>query len=221
MDLTIILDPLSALIVVGGTLLAVLLRCGWAGTRAMAVAVAQLAGRKFDSEKMRADLAAQIREIDAEGLLRAEPHRFGDGEFDDLADALIHRRSIQALYDEHERHRQRRQAHTGAAVAALNSMAELAPVLGLVGTLLSLSTLSVGGVSNADYAQAIGTAVITTLYGLLLANFVASPLSAMVQRRAEAEEAERQRLLDWLAENVSRATPRMPGAPAEAVRGAA
>lgn len=216
MELTNLLDLPSAAIVIGGTLAATLLRCGWGATRDMLKVVVQLLGRPFDSDRVRAELAAQIQRIDIDGLLRAEPHRFDDGEFDDMADVLIARRSIQAVYDEHEKHRVRRLATTQSAADVLGHAAELAPVLGLAGTLLSLSGLATGGVANADYAQAIGFAIVTTLYGLLLANFLFNPLSAAVQRRAQAEEAERQRLLDWLAAHVARSASGKPGAPARA-----
>lgn len=206
MDFMQLLDPLSAAIVFGGTLAATLLRCGWRDTRAALQALAQLPGRPFDSDRVRAELAAQVREIGEDGILRAEPHSFGDGEFDELSEALIHHRSIAALHDEHARHRRRRQAVAETAARVLGEAAELAPVLGLAGTLVALGGFSAAG--DADYARSIGTAVITTLYGLVLANFVFGPLAGAIARRARAEESERQELIDWLAAAVERSIPR-------------
>jgi chemotaxis protein MotA len=201
-------DPLSAAIVFGGTALATLLRSGWRDTRAAVHAVVSLLSPAFDSAKVRAKLAVQIQEIGEDGLIRAEPHRFGDGEFDDLSEALVRHRSIQALYDEHERHRGRRIALAGAADRALSEAAELAPVLGLAGTLISLGGLSTAAAADGDYARAIGVAVTTTLYGLIGANFIFAPLAAIIERRARAEERARQELLEWLAAAIERATPR-------------
>lgn len=205
-DIMQLLDPLSAAIVLGGTLAATLLRCGWRDAGATLRALAQFPGRPFDSGRVRAELAAQVREIGEDGILRAEPHRFGDGEFDELSEALIRHRSIKALHEEHARHRERRQTAAGSAVRVLNEAAELAPVLGLAGTLVALGGFSAA--ADADYARSIGTAVITTLYGLVLANFVFAPLAAAVARRARIEERERQELIDWLAAAVERAIPR-------------
>ncbi len=209
MDLTHLFDPLSIAVVFGGTLLATLLRSGWRDTREALHGLAQLAGRPFDADRLRAELAAQITEINRDGLLRAQPHHFGDGALDAMADALIRRRSIQALHDEHDRHRLSRAASTQAAASVLNCAGELAPVLGLAGTLLSLGSLA-GGTGGAGFAPAIGMAVLTTLYGLVLANFIAFPLSAAIQRRARNEEQQRGQLLEWLAANVSDAAPRLP-----------
>ncbi len=201
-----LLDPLSATIVLGGTLAATLLRCGWRDIRAALRVLAQLPSKPFDSRLIRAELAAQAREIGEDGILRAEPHSFGDGEFDELSDALIRHRSIRALHDEHARHRRRRQAIAETAIRVLGEAAELSPVLGLAGTLVALGGVSAAG--EVDYAQSIATAVITTLYGLVFANFLFAPLAGAVARRARAEEQERQELLDWLAKAVERSIAR-------------
>lgn len=201
-----LLDPLSAAIVLGGTLAATLLRCGWRDLRAALQVLAQLPSRRFDSSRVRTELAAQVREIGEVGILRAEPHSFGDGEFDDLSDALIRHRSIQALHEEHARHRGRRQQVAETAIRVLGEAAELSPVLGLAGTLVALGGVSAAG--EVNYAQSIATAVITTLYGLLFANFLFAPLVGAIARRARAEESERQELLDWLAQAVERSIPR-------------
>ncbi|RXZ66609.1 MotA/TolQ/ExbB proton channel family protein [Pelagerythrobacter rhizovicinus] len=200
-----LLDPLSAAIVLGGTLAATLLRCGWRDARVALHALAQLPSRPFDSARVRAELAAQVQEIGEDGILRAEPHSFGDGEFDDLSEALIRHRSIKALHDEHARHRARRQGAADTATRVLGEAAELAPVLGLAGTLVALGGFAAA--ADADYARSIGTAVITTLYGLVLANFVFAPLATALTRRARAEERERQELIDWLAAAVERSIP--------------
>lgn len=205
MDFMQLLDPVAAAIVLGGTLAATLLRCGWRDARAALVALAQLPSRPFDSKHVRTELAAQVRAIGEDGILRAEPRQFGDGEFDDLSDALIRHRSIKALHAKHARHRGRRQRVADTATRVLGEAAELAPVLGLAGTLVALGGFSTAG--DTDYARSIGTAVITTLYGLVLANFVFGPLAGAVGRRARAEETERQELLEWLAAAVERSIP--------------
>jgi flagellar motor component MotA len=40
--------------------------------------------------------------------------------------------------------------------------------------------------------------VVTTLYGLLAAHLLFYPFAQLVERRGEQEEAERERLVDWL-----------------------
>ena len=150
-------------------------------------------------------MAIQLREIQQDGLLRAQPHHFGDSEFDEATGALIERRSVSALIAAHERHKALRMDASTRAASTLAQASELAPVFGLAGTLISLSQLPVEGIAKGAFAGAIGMAVLTTLYGLLLANLVLAPLARVVERAAAAEEKERQNIVDWLAGHLSAA----------------
>jgi chemotaxis protein MotA len=150
----------------------------------------------------------QVQEIRQDGLLRAQPHHFADSEFDEATGALIGRRSVGALLAAHEAHKRRRLDASNRAVRTLAQAAELAPVFGLAGTLVSLSQLPADGLARGEFAGAIGMAVTTTLYGLLLANLMLAPLARIVERAAQAEERARQDIVDWLAGQVASAMPR-------------
>ena len=131
-------DPTTIAIVLGGTLLGTLLRCGAGACGGALVAVVGLAKRPFDAERARAEMAVQIQDITRDGLLRANPHHFGDAELDAATDALFGRRSTSALLATHAAWQEARIAVADAAVRTLEQAAELAPVAGLAGTLISL-----------------------------------------------------------------------------------
>lgn len=220
MNLMTLADGPSALIVGGGTVLATVLRCGWQDCRTTLRKLAQLRHVAFDAAATRAELAVQVQEIQQDGLLRAHSHHTGDSEFDEATDALIDRRSIAALLEAHEAHKARRVAQSERAVRTLAQASELAPVFGLAGTLVSLSQLPADGLARGAFAGAISMAVITTLYGLLAANLLFAPLARIVERKALAEEAERQTVIDWLAGQLAEACAphRLPAvAPAQVV----
>ena len=208
-----LLDSTSAAIVFGGTLLATLLRCGLHDCLVALRCVGCTMRPRFNAARTRAELALQIQDIHREGLLRTEPRHSGDREFDEMSDALIEYRTVGVLLDTHRTHRQTRLMLGRTATDTLNQAAELGPVLGLAGTLIALSQLSVSAGSGATLSSNIPTAITTTLYGLVAANLVFAPLARLIERRANAEEAERQKLLDWLAnelarEGVRQGTPR-------------
>lgn len=207
MNLINLIDGPSALIVLGGTLLSTVLRAGWSDCTITLTKLAQLGSNTFDAKAARAELGRQIQEIQKDGLYRANPHRFGDAEFDEATEALIHRRSVPALLAAHEAHKARRLGEAERAVRTLAQAAELAPVFGLAGTLISLSQLPAEGIARGALTGAISMAVITTLYGLLSANLVLAPLARMVERKAQAEEAERQTMIDWLAQQIAKDMP--------------
>lgn len=207
MDIASFFDGTSATIVFGGTFAATVLRCGFRDCLTTLSVLGTLNQRSFDADKVRAELAIQVQEIHAAGILRSSPHEMGDNEFDEVSGSLIQRRSVPALLRTHGEHKARRLARSNTAVRTLAQSCELAPVFGLAGTLYSLAALPRTGITGADYASTISMAVLTTLYGLLLANLVLGPLACIVDRRATAEEAERQSVLDWLADQVSAIVP--------------
>lgn len=203
MDLVSYADAISAAIVLGGTLLATVLRCGFGDCVAALRALAAITAPRFDGEKMRSRLAVQVQDIRKNGLIGATPRRCDDPEFDEATDVLIGHRSLDALLAAHATHGARRQARTARAVGALAQAAELAPVFGLAGTLISLGKLPADGLDRGSYMAAIAMAVHATLYGLIAANLMLAPLARLVERRADREETERQQLVDWLAQALA------------------
>lgn len=207
MNLLNLVDGPSALIVLGGTTLATVLRCGLADCGITLAKLGQLRRPGFDAAATRAELAVQVQQIRQDGLVRAQPRHMGDAELDEATDALIGSRSLGALLDRHEAHKARRLAQSERAVRTLAQAAELAPVFGLAGTLVSLSQLPVDGLARGAFTGAIGMAVVTTLYGLLTANLLLAPLARVVERAAMAEEAARQEVIEWLAVQVAGSIP--------------
>lgn len=202
-----LIDPRSVAIVLGGTLLATILRAGREDLGQTVRALAALFRPRFSVDQAKADLAGQVAAIRQDGILRAKPRSIGDSEFDDATDAMIRSRSLDALIDRHHAYRKQRQSVSNAAIRTLAQASELGPVFGMVGTLVSLSSLPSDGLAPGALNGAISMAVTTTLYGLLLANLVLAPLARAVERRALAEERGRQQVIDWLSQQIEPALP--------------
>lgn len=202
-----LLDPASALIVVGGTLLATVLRCGTGDCLTAVAALGNLLHRPFDPERARADMAVQVQEIRRDGVIRSRPAPTGDAEFDEATAMLIGSRSLGALQLAHAAHKRRRIETSQRAVRTFIQAADLAPVFGLAGTLIALNQLPPLDQPEADFSAAISMAVLTTLYGLLLGNLLFTPLARVLARRAADEERDRQAVIDWLEGQVADALP--------------
>lgn len=219
MDMAHMLDPVAAMIVVGGTLGATALRSGVADCRAALGALGTLLRPRFRGDTVRGNLAPLVAQADREGLLRASPRPCGDGTIDQAVAALIQTRSLATFVARDDAAREARVASAIRAVRTLALGAELAPVFGLAGTLVSLSQLPSDGLARGAFMGAISLAVLTTLYGLLLGNIVLAPLARAVERRVEAEEAARREITDWLIAKLGPACPPAPAsAPAQARR---
>lgn len=209
MDAVHVFDPLAATIVFGGTLLATALRAGRGDTRLTLAAVAALARRGCDAERLRQELAPLASDIARDGVFRTRPRATGDAELDAGIRAMVEGHSASLLLMHHSAARKARLARASRAALTLAQAADLAPVFGLAGTLVSLMGLGAHGVARATLLNAISMAVLATLYGLLLANLALAPLARAVERRAEREEAARQDLIDWLAGQFAAASPRL------------
>src|SRR5579871_6919817 len=117
-------DPLSAAIVIGGTLVASLLQCGFAESFGAARAVLLLGRRRFDPVKARAGLAGYVEDIRKDGVVRGERTRTGDSDIDEATQALIGDRSVAALLESYEEHRAARAAVNDRARATLTHASE-------------------------------------------------------------------------------------------------
>ena len=202
-------EPVTAAIVVGGTLVATIMRCGTADSGATLAMLARVmsAPRLFDGATVRAKLARVVQDIARDGLLRAETRSTGDAEFDAALKVLVGQRSVGAAKAVLAEARAERLAPAEAAIRTLMQASELAPVFGLAGTLISLSSLPANGIDRSAYLSAIGMAVHATLYGLMMANLVLAPLARLVERRARLEEGARQQIMDWFEYEMATAFP--------------
>jgi chemotaxis protein MotA len=201
-------DPVAIAIVLVGSVAATLLRCGWRDCRIALSSLRGLLDEPFKVSKAKASLSVQIRDIADQGFVRAEPLHFGDSEFDSLSDLMITQRSIESLHSEHFKFKEARLAKAQTAINVLDRAAELAPVLGLAGTLIALAHAQTVAAETGGVVEAISMAVITTLYGLIAANFLFSPLSSAVSRRWVREERMRDEVLEWLAFKIQKSSRR-------------
>lgn len=209
-----LIDGTAALIVVGGTLVATVMRCGPAEVAVALRALRAALGHGYRAEEGKAELAVPVRAIREDGRLRARPADHVDRAFAEATEALVHDRSLAALLAALERHKVRRVAEAETAARVYAQAAELAPVFGMAGTLIALSHLSTSDLSAGEaITGAIALSVVTTLYGILLANLLFAPLARLVERAAAREEAARQEVVDWLAVAVADAVPTRRPAP--------
>ena len=198
MDFSALIDPASAAVVVGGTALATLLRAGLGECRATWATIRHVASREFDEEALRSDLARMVQDVRIDGLVRTEPYYFRDRAGHMAAKAMIDARNITVFHKQMTRFRTRRVTDNRRAFATLAMAAENAPAFGLAGTLLALSQLHVAG-TGLGMNAALAGAVLTTLYGVLLAQLVLTPLAEAIRRSGEAEEQARDELMQWTA----------------------
>lgn len=206
-----LIDPTAAMIVVGGSMLATSARCGVGAARDAAMQILQLPTGRFRYARVRAALAPMVTDIARSGLIRAKLVTSSDRAINEGLEAMLRRRSFTAFLAHQQSHRELRLTKRFRASECLDTAGELAPILGLTGTLIALSQLDPDKLSDpAAMVAAISVAILSTLYGLLLAHFICHPLARAIERRGKQEEEARAAITDWLADHIPETSAPLP-----------
>ncbi|MDO7834097.1 MotA/TolQ/ExbB proton channel family protein [Sphingobium sp. HBC34] len=192
-------DPLTLLAMLGGIVLVALFQNG-AG--ALARAVAALAplltadpSRDRDAARaamLKIDQVAQLRGLSctdrvktASVFLTEAARKLANCDRIDMFELW----AAQSLADRAQRH--------GAVHKAWLSIADAAPALGMAGTIIGLVGMFAAMDDPATLGPAMALALLTTFYGVVIANLIAAPIAA---RLADLSERE----LAWQREAVDR-----------------
>jgi len=242
-DLSQLFDPGALAIVLAGTLIATLARCGWRDLRLALKASARLGRCDFDEAANRRAFSRTIAEVRRAGLLGAEAPPPPDPALALALGALFRHGSFDDFHSSRRASRAAREVARAGAMRVFEYAGELAPVFGLVGTLFAITQLVPDAAAGNALAPpgsgpdptdatlaAVATAVLSSLYGVLTAHLFCIPLARAIERKGEREEAARSRLADWLEDEIAAALrPRAPvtrlrevaGGPADSDPGAA
>ncbi len=186
------LDPSSALIVLGGTVAAAFVSFQTSELRlALAVIAGSLTASRLPAPELHArrllDLARFVRTA---GLLALEARL---AEYRDRPvlsrglELLLEGREPEEIEAILERQRQRAEEPFATAEALLRRAAEVAPAMGLMGTLIGLVRMLAELNRPENIGPGMAIALLTTLYGALLAHAVFAPLAERLHRRGQDE----------------------------------
>jgi chemotaxis protein MotA len=207
------LDPLSLLIVFGGATLVAMLRTTRQDAARAFRAVGQIFHADPEADAMAAIVAVgkvekltEIRNIacidrikTAERFLRRVVRRLAQAQ---TAEAFAR----WARHDLAERERR----HQGA-INFWRSVAEAAPAMGMIGTVTGLVQMFAAIDDINKIGPAMALAMLTTLYGIVLATVVAGPIASRLERLSAAElvwqREALERLLQIAEAELAPATP--------------
>jgi chemotaxis protein MotA len=91
-----------------------------------------------------------------------------------------------------------RKARHKAAIGLWRYAAEVAPAMGMIGTVIGLIVMFARMNDPAAMGPAMAVAMLTTLYGLVLAFGICGPIAARLERLSEAESAWQARVAERL-----------------------
>ena len=202
-------DPTALAIVVAGTVIAAIARCGWRDCVTSLRAAFGLLRTSFDENANRTATARFASEVRQRGVLVADAPPPPDRMLAKALDVLVRSGSVDAMQDMVTRARAKREAKRKRVVAVFEQAGELAPVFGLVGTLFAMTQIAPGAGEDTSAATfgAIATAVLSSLYGVLTAHLVCFPIAGALRRKSEHAQSVRDELIEWLVKELSPIVP--------------
>jgi chemotaxis protein MotA len=206
----VFVNPPSILIVVGGTLMVVLIKF----TLAQFIGAFKSAGKAFMFKSISQDdlIAETVELADAArkgGLLSLEEKVISNN---------FMQRGIQLLVDGYDPevvkvllNKDKNEAETRHGIASnlFKAMGDVAPAMGMIGTLVGLVQM----LANMDDPKSIGpamaVALLTTLYGAMIANMIALPIADKLSNRKNEEAANKALIIDGLLAIQAGQNPRV------------
>jgi len=202
-------DPPSALIVLGGTFFTVLARSSFADFTGSLKSLA----RSFRPETPPAE---ETIERLAELALRARREGFMALDSEEVDDPFF-RKGLHLILDGADTEKvvfllekdiEATEARHAAHVETWQTWIDVAPAMGMIGTLVGLVAM-LGNLQDPKMiGPAMGTAILTTLYGAILANVIGLPIASKLRSRAAVDLAHRRLVLQGLLAVARGESPR-------------
>lgn len=197
-----VLDPLSLLIVVGGTAAATLISSTRADVgRAFSALGPFLRANPAEDGRIADKAVRQIQRVsEYKGIVFADRVNTPGGFVHRVACRLADADGSEAFAAWAREELEDRRARHEGAFGVWRRVAELAPSMGMIGTVLGLTAMFAQMNDPSAMGPAMAVAMLTTLYGLILSAALAGPIAARLERLSEAECQWQSRVVDRLVE---------------------
>ena len=208
MQLATFYDPTALALVGGGTLVATLLRAPLRDVGRALAALRTLVRPRFRAEPLLAQLDIQARLVRRHGVMQLDRSVITDPDLAVGLAAVVDGDAPDAVTHAVEQCRRARMERHAAAIEVWRGAADVAPAMGMIGTLVGLAAMFAQMSDPAAIGGAMAVALLATLYGAVLGNFVVQPIAQRLAAAARREAFERGRLIAPLAALAAREAPR-------------
>lgn len=209
-DITMFVNVPSLLIVIVGSLFAVMMKF----ELGQFLAAAKVAGKAFSFKLIKPeDLIGEIVEL--AGLARKGGLLSLEGK--EVSDEFLSK-GIQLLVDGHDpdvvktllsKEMKLASARHDTGISIFKSLGDVAPAMGMIGTLIGLVAM----LANMDDPKAIGpamaVALLTTLYGAMVATMLSLPMADKLALRKDEEDRLKSMIIDALLAIQNGQNPRV------------
>ena len=176
----------SIFIVVGGTLGAVMLSYRLSVFFKAMSNIKQVFSAQTPDMFTTLDTLADLAEASRKrGLLALEEHKIADPFLQKSINLLVDGHDIDTVEFALNREILQVRQRNNQSIKVLNSFTELAPAMGMVGTLIGFVAMLIAMEDPKSIGPAMSVALLTTLYGALIANGFTGPFANKLGERAD------------------------------------
>ena len=199
-DMMIFVDVASILIVVGGTFMVTLMQVSLADFLGSFGVGLKAFFYKVDDPKKLIEEAVQLADIARKnGLLALEGQEISNDFMqkgislcvDGHDPALVQRMLSKEIDQTIERHE--------IGISMFKNMAAIAPAMGMIGTLVGLVQMLANMSDPAAIGPAMAVALLTTLYGAVIANAFAIPMADKLSRASSLERTNKSLIIETIS----------------------
>ncbi len=209
-DIGMFINPPSLLIVIGGTFSHILVKYKMSDVFAtVGIMMNAFVAKTHNAEQVIGQLIDMANIARKDGILALERVKSDDpflqGAVNHCVDGADPEFLEEILYKELEYQEGRHQK----GIAQWDAIGEAAPAFGMIGTLIGLVQMLATMDAPSAFGPAMAVALLTTLYGSVIANLMAIPIAGKLQNYSDEEMLLRQIIIDGMIGIQKGVNPRM------------
>jgi chemotaxis protein MotA len=182
-------DPASAALVFGAAVMVTIMRSKLSDALNLPLVIGKVFANKVEEPEVLIDQLFELATIARkEGMIALERVEISNKFLQQGVTALVDGTKAEVIKERLEREKDKTALRHAAGGDMLSAAAELAPGMGMIGTLIGLVNLLANLSDPSGIGPAMALALLTTLYGSIMANVFFIPMGMKLEGYARLEE---------------------------------
>jgi chemotaxis protein MotA len=211
-DLGAFIDTPSMLIVVGGSIMVVMLRSSLGEFLGAVSVLGKTFKNKLDDQGQLIEQIVELATIARkDGMIALEGQEIANPFLAKAISMLVDGTDASVIKGSLEREKNATKMRHDQGAKIFSSWGEIAPAMGMIGTLIGLVQM-LGNMSDPKaIGPAMAVALLTTMYGAILANVFCLPIAMKLGNQADIEEASNEMIIEGILFIQDGGNPRVLG----------
>jgi chemotaxis protein MotA len=198
-DMAAFIDTASLLIVVGGSIMVVMFRSSLGEFLGAVGVMAKTFKNKLDAPETLIEQIVELATIARkDGMIALEGQEIANPFLSKAVAMLVDGADATIIKGSLEREKSMTAMRHAMGAKIFSAWGEIAPAMGMIGTLIGLVQM-LGNMSDPKaIGPAMAVALLTTMYGAILANVICLPIAMKLENQADLEEANNELIIEGI-----------------------